>query len=566
MRFRIGSGRLWQRAALCALAGTIVLLASGCPLGGGNNAPAQVLVIAVRADEGSPAVAALFGDPYEFDAGMTAGRYYIVAVNGDGAMMDLGFVEVKEGASLVSARFSGRSDDPKLAEALGTLGSFLAETELLRLATLEAASEGFTFPLFDERVSIDRTTYERWYEAAIALGDREKGVMGAIETIEPRLQARSNVRLAGLAAPPAGLFERLSDALLPALFNRMRTLGERERGRVNAIIDQIGAVERREVFDGLPANLRGGASDFDEWRRMVRSGQLDDSMGAIHGYLQAVAPDATSSSGQTLGRAMADEGGPLLESGVDLMAQGYGRVPHVAKALEVTNKAREWESYARRLYEDPEAGVGDILRGPYRDFVKDRIRDDLRQSMPDAPDKVIDALASQLARGIVAAVAGKPAAVAARSEATRTPVDAAPASAIETPAAGSWVDQIVGEIAQRLLDEGYSGIEVALVTTDLEACLNFELSAGQTQDGALLACAAIIEHARELPTPCPTPDRGESGTGSIADVFDCADAEQLSTATATPPPPSTNTSAPAVTPTPKPTCGSFDPGCSLGAR
>jgi hypothetical protein len=542
-----------KRATRAAVLAVAALAASGCPFGGGSADPAeQVTAFAVRVDGGSPAVTVAYGDPDEFDVGLPAGDYYVIAVNGDNAVLDGGIVQVEEDASFAFTKFTGEADGR--SAALGALASFLTDAELLRLDLLEATSAGFTAPLFSADVDVDSSAFERFYSGALALAEREAEVIAAVQDAGSGQQTAAK-----LSAPVAGVMDRLAEKLLPDFFNRMRTLGERERTRVNAIIAEITPADQKVIFDEMPISLRGGASSFEQWHRQVQSGEMDDQMGAIHGYLYAVAGDAASASGHTLGRSMAEEGAPLVESGTDLLVKAYGRVPHVGKAIEVTKKAREWEAYARKLYKDPEGGVNDLLRGPYQKFVKDRIKGDLRKSMPDAPEKVIDALAAQLSKQIVGVLATRPAAVVGQDASGASP-GAPPASGIETPEGSNWIEEVVAEVAQRLLDEGHSGIEVAVVTDDLRICLAIADAAGQSRAAALAACAYTFENAE---TPVPGECDGENCEAPTEP------AEEPPTAvppTVAPPQPTAPPAPPPATPEPMPTCASFDPTCSLGRR
>src|SRR5207302_9712428 len=133
-------------------------------------------------------------------------------------------------------------------------------------------------------------------------------------------------------------------------------------------------------------------------------GDLDQQLGAIHGHLYVVDTGATQQAGHTPGQSMAEEGGPLVQSGLDLEVKAYGKVPNVGKGIDITKKALDWESYVRKLYSDPNAGAAAILKGPYQKLVKDRIKADLMKAMPGTPEKVIDLLAGQLAKGAVAAL------------------------------------------------------------------------------------------------------------------------------------------------------------------
>ncbi len=301
----------------------------------GDGAESQVIAVAFRADGGSPAVAVAYGHPYDMDLELPAGDYYVQLVNGADAIMNLGKVPFSDGHGMHFAKFSGPTSDSDHddAAALRTVANFVNDVESARLDVLSSASGGFTQPLFTADVSGD--DFARFYASYLALGDEEANLTAALTMLAKEMAVREPVRYVRAdGAPPAGLFDTLLDKTLPDFFNRMRKLPERERGRVQQIIAQMDADEKQEAFDSLPANLRGDAGNFDEWQQAVRRGELDQQLGAIHGHLYAEAIGATQKAGQTLGKAVAEESGPLLESGADLMIKAYGKVPHIGKAVE----------------------------------------------------------------------------------------------------------------------------------------------------------------------------------------------------------------------------------------
>jgi outer membrane biosynthesis protein TonB len=110
----------------------------------------------------------------------------------------------------------------------------------------------------------------------------------------------------------------------------------------------------------------------------------------------------------------------------------------------------------------------------------------------------------------------------------------------------------VEAIAQRLLEEGHRGIDVAVVTDDLRLCLLDALAAGLSQDEALSACAYIVEHMPE-PTPTAPPPATEPPPPAT---------EPPPPATEPPPPPE---QPPPAEPTPCPP-DSFSPLCGLQHR
>jgi hypothetical protein len=455
--------------------------------------------------------------------------------------------------------------DPEFAAAIATLADFASDVELARLDVLSMASEGFTRPLFDPAVSYGADTSERLFAAYESVASHEAAVTSALVVVEERLSVLAPQKYVSVGG---GIQRFLTDRLRSALdvFN-LQALIERERARVLRTIEHVPPGTEVDVFNALSPVEKGDATSYADWVAAIRRGDRDNQIGAVHSTLHAVALEARVVAGTTPGQVVTDEAPALIEAGIDLQVQALGKAPHIGKAIDVTNKAREWEGYVRRVYQDPAGGIDALLKGPYQDFVKGKIADDLRQAMPDAPQKVIDTLAGQLARSIAAGVSPGQA-IAPRSPGSDTAVSEPPRGEPEpsnTPEVeAGWVDSMVEAIAQELLERGLTGIEVAVATDDLRLCLLDADAAGLSPTEALSACAFIIEQSSPEPGDDPTPEPPVptltpcAAEATIEDLVRCSGGEEPP-----PPPPTTAPPPTAAPPTPKPTCAAFDPACSL---
>jgi hypothetical protein len=107
-----------------------------------------------------------------------------------------------------------------------------------------------------------------------------------------------------------------------------------------------------------------------------------------------------------------------------------------------------------------------------------------------------------------------------------------------TPDTG-WIEGYVQGIAGQWLDKGYGGIDVAVATDDLRACLTDRVvNLGFSQDGAKAECPAWLFEPSLTPEP---------------------------TATATPEPTATATPVPTATPTPEATAAATPAGQQVTA-
>lgn len=109
---------------------------------------------------------------------------------------------------------------------------------------------------------------------------------------------------------------------------------------------------------------------------------------------------------------------------------------------------------------------------------------------------------------------------AASSQPTTAPPTVPPPTATTVPDT-SWIEPFVQGIANQLLSEGYSGIDVALAIDELRACLfDFALD-GWTKEEALYFCQDVVysilppKH-EETPAPAPTATRQPVPTATSA--------------------------------------------------
>ena len=503
---------------VAAVAAAIVLATGAAS----RDAPDDALIaLAVRVDGGSPALSVFAGDLQEHPIELPAGSYYMEAVNADDAAFSLGILEVEDGQKIAFAPFSdtgnGKATDREHAAAVRTIASLLADVELARLSVLESFSGGFQTPLGEASGQPTVADLEVLDGLIAEIAAQEEAVMDAVAVLDGKLTAAHPVSFvhAG-AAPPAGLLDHLLDTYFPDLFNRMRKLAEDERIRSIEIADKIAPHEREGIFGGMPANVRGKARNYEEWRQALERGDLDGAAAAIRGYLYGADTEAAWEAGHTPAATAAQQGRQLLEAGVDLALQAYGKVPHVSKMIEVTNKAREWEAYVRKVYDNPGAELEQLARDQFLATVRDQVEADLRELAPNLSDSVLSSLAAQLARNVVAA---GPQFVSAQPVASPAPDP-------------GWIDEFIDALSEELIARGEQGIAVAVVTDDLRECLISAVGSGLSQDDSLAHCAEALAVEEtppptpsSEPTPLPTPTPTECWSQTEARLIPCDSTE-----------------------------------------
>ncbi len=460
-----------------ALAGIWLLLASGCS----GDEPFTSVVIAVRTDGGSPALSAYAGDLEANPVELTPGQYWVQTVNKDDAVFAFDDIEVEPEDLMTVSRFEDTTPDqsmtdPDLAAAMRTTANFLIDLEMARLDFMGSASGEFTTTLFDPDAEPGGEDLEAMFQNFEEIAAQEEDFVSALLVIQDSAaETRRPAAYLDARAPAAdALLNEIIERFAPKFFNQIATVSERERTRVQDIAKQMNTADKEEAFGQMPENLRGGAANFDQWLRQVKDGQLDNQLGAIHGYLHANATEATQRSGHTLGRTIAEEGAPLIESAVDLEVKAYGKVPGLGKAIDLTKKAKEWDAYLQKVYADPLGTLEASARKSAEAALTDKIKKDLAKLAPGLSKSTLDSLAKQLAKSVVAAVPG--------FKTSPTAVPVAGASDEE------WIEGIVQTVADRLLADGESGIDTAVVTDDLRQCLKGELSTASTRLEALTLC------------------------------------------------------------------------------
>lgn len=458
----------WAAGALAAIC---AVLAAGC----GGDEPFTSVVIAVRTDGGSPALSAFAGDLESNPVELPPGSYWVQAVNDGGGIFSFGEMEIEAGEAFAVSPFSGFEGNPKLADAMRTTANFLIDVEMGRLHVMETMSGGYATELFDPAAEPSGDDIETLFQSFGELAVQEEDLMAALRTIDDAsAEAREPVLYVDARAPARGALLNDIIDMMPQFFKDIATVSERERARVLDIAKEMSAQDKDEAFGQMPENLRGGAANFDQWLGQVKNGRHDNQLGAIHGHLHVSAGEATSRSGHTLGRTMAEEGAPLVKSGFDLTVKAYGKVPGLGKAIDLTKKVKEWDAYLQKVYADPLGTLEASARKSAEAALTDKIKKDLAKLAPGLSKSTLDDLAKQLAKSVVAAVPSL------KTSPTAVPV-----------ARGNdeeWIEGIVQEVADRLLADGESGIDTAVVTDDLRQCLKEVLATASTRLDTLARC------------------------------------------------------------------------------
>ena len=540
-----------------ALAGLAALFGS---CGGGGGEETGILAVAFRLDGEFPLVTAYFGDPSEDPLQLPAGRYYIEALDQDDLAISLGAVDIEEGDVVdfpPSFDAAGGSSSPERVESLKTVASFLIDVELSELVFLEAVTGGFTELPFDPAVEPDAASVQELFEIYADIAAQEDVLRAALSQIDDRAEVSlgaSYVRSPWAPAP--GLTDLLKKKLNDWLFEddgllswMKRATGEGQRQSILQIAEQIPEQDREGIFNGTPTRLTGNAHDFDSWVEEIKRGNLDHELSAIYGELYSADPEAAARAKQRPIDVHAREGAEGVKHGAKKLLETYKKVPIVGKLIDTTEKALQWEEYAKKLAKDLGGTLDESARAHIRKQIEEKIKSDLKEravNLPSLTNTGIDKLAEYFAKKAVGALPKPPSsltptvAAPTATQAVPTPKvtpkvtpevtpsaspapspSASPSPTAEVTPDTGWIEGYVQGIASGWLDKGYGGIDVAVATDDLRQCLTASVLAGASQDQAKTDCPPWLYEPslpEETPSPSPEPSPSPSAPPSPAQM------------------------------------------------
>jgi hypothetical protein len=540
-----------------ALAGLAALFGS---CGGGDGEETGILAVAFRLDGESPLITAYFGDPTENPLQLPAGRYYIEALDQDDLAISLGAVDIEEGDVVdfpPSFDAAGGSVDAERAESLKAVASFLIDVELSELVFLKAVTGGFTELPFDPAVEPDAASVQELFEIYAEIAAQEDAIEAALSQIDDRAEVSLGVLYVRSPwAPAPGLTDLLKKKLNDWLFEddgllswMKRATGEGKRESILQIAEQIPEQDRESVFNGTPTRLTGNAHDFDSWVEEIKQGNLDHELSAIYGELYSADPEAAARAKQRPIDVHAREGAEGVKHGAKKLLETYKKVPVVGKLIDTTEKALEWEEYAKKLAKDLGGTLDESARAHIRKQIEEKIKSDLKEhaaNLPSLTDTGIDKLAEYFAKKAVGALPKPPSsltptvAAPTATQAVPTPKatpkatpkvtpdvtpsaspapSASPSPTAEVTPDTGWIEGYVQGIAGQWLDKGYGGIDVAMATDDLRQCLTASVLAGTSQNQAKADCPPwLYEPSLPEETPSPEPSPSPSAPPSPAQM------------------------------------------------
>jgi len=463
-----------------ALAGLTALLGS-C---GGGGEDVSLLAVAFRLDEGSPVMSAYVGDPSKDMFQLSAGRYYVEALDQKDVVVSLGAVDVGSGETVdlpASLEGAGGIADPARAEALKTLASFLVDADLAEYAFLEIVSGGFEQPLFDPGVEVTAADVERLFGMYDEILAQKDSVLAAFREIQEGAEVSGHS---------------------PSVSSRWGQDGEE--------LDQP-FFRVRTLFDALP----------QDWEEKERAQQEAEA-------------------------ALARETHWVMTWNRDLRTGVLRPGFAVEKTLELEEKHREWEHYAEYLVERLPSNGDEAALAQAQKELTDAIKSDfeawLKEGSAGLPAGTVDVFANYFVAETFAA-AGHPVTVP-----TPPPgFWGASTPAVPTPDTG-WIESYVQAVGEQWVDEGYGAeAVVAAENLRVCLTAAAEAGASRDEAIAKCPTKSFKPQAtpEATETPAPTPEPTET---PVAEETETPAVEETETPapepTQTPTPEPTETPAP----------------------
>ena len=151
----------------------------------------------------------------------------------------------------------------------------------------------------------------------------------------------------------------------------------------------------------------------------------------------------------------------------------------IRKTPETLAMFNKWQEYAGKLVQDRSLTPEKTSAGQARKELAEKVRSDFQKWAPAVPpeliDEVVDFFVNEVAKA-VPELASAPAAGPSQAKADT-----------------SWIEGFVQKVADKLLEEGHSGLDVAAWADDLRHCLTQYVEQGLSQEDAAAVCVWLVE-------------------------------------------------------------------------
>ena len=163
----------------------------------------------------------------------------------------------------------------------------------------------------------------------------------------------------------------------------------------------------------------------------------------------------------------------------DRFETDFGGQTWIRKTPETLAMFNKWQEYAGKLVQNLGLTADKTSPGQAQKELTEKVKSDLQKWAPACPPELIDEVVDFFVQEVAKAV----------PELTSAP---APGPGQAKPAT-SWIEGFVQKVADKLLEEGHSGLDVAAWADDLDLCLTNYVEQGLSQADATAVCVWLFD-------------------------------------------------------------------------
>lgn len=381
----------------------------------GSSSSSSQPMLAIAIPRANPTTFAylFIGDAEKDDWFLPGDAYYIEAAGADDTVYTISWQQVRGTNDRVDLesliRSSVNETDPDRKQELILVANAMGGIRSGMLAFLEAASDGFTSPLFEPSPDISPIELRSIYENYDSVLDQEDAILNAIVALEMRAEnAAGSTGCRRVCKPKAGIKESIFE-----FFFESRNIDRRAVDDILAGVGGMSAEEKMEAWEYIPTSTTGGAQSFDELIIKLQNGELQGEANRIRNSLMdepafvATLADIRKTNRPMLQIAY-EEGSNLVDKGANMEVEIIKQVlqssfPGIEEGFDYADKVNEWVELIHTTYENPLEGAAAYASSQAEERINGQIKDNLLEMGydEDAAGEMADTITGEILNQIV---------------------------------------------------------------------------------------------------------------------------------------------------------------------
>ncbi len=383
-----------------------------------------VAAVAYRVDDLPPALSMYVGRPDQDPFTLPEGRYYIEAIDQNSEGVSMGIVEIENDGTnqtpVIFPRLFAREDallSPYQVVELNEVMDFILLTEVSRITFYQTISSDFSNLPYAADEDISMSSLDPLFETFFAMENQTAVVSEALENFQSRALAALSSASAQMdvnnGAPFLARPRQITGLLVKfaSFFGRGSAAADNARTEMLAAYAEMTQEQRDEAFQMVEDHNRAGAENFAEFIVKLENGEVSSSstLGARRdlyndwGY-QAAAQ--TPGINRPCLNTAHTEGAELVTAGAELYVDIIKTVlttnfPDIKTGVDWAEKADKWSTYIRDLMNDPAQAAENFTFDQLKDALTDKIKGDLGEINPGISDDEVEEIAGEIAQAIV---------------------------------------------------------------------------------------------------------------------------------------------------------------------